>query len=484
LTAPPLGLLTDLYELTMACGFHRSEIGRCEAAFHLVFRKHPFDGGYAICAGLETAIDAVQRFRFDEADIRYLAGLKGNDGLPLFDADFLAALRGFRFTGNIDAVPEGTVVFAHEPLVRVTGPIVECQLLESVLLCIVNFQSLIATKATRVCAAAKGDPVIEFGLRRAHGVDGALSASRAAYIGGCAGTSNVMAGRRFDIPVMGTHAHSWVMAHGDERRAFREYAAALPNNCVFLVDTYDSLEGVRHAIIVGRELRERGHELAGIRLDSGDLAVLSIEARRLLDDAGFPDAKIVASNDLNEDLIASLKEQGSAVNVWGVGTKLVTAYDQPALGGVYKLTAIREPGGEWRPRIKLSEQTIKISNPGVQQVRRFRDEAGFLADVIYDVGLGIGPQESFAEFRDATLFRPFPENAASEDLLVPVFRDGELIYDAPPIHDVQQRTRSQLDQLAPATKRRLNPQPFPVGLEQTLFELKTRLVREARSIEA
>lgn len=483
MTAPSLGLLTDLYELTMACGFHRSDIGRSEAAFQLFFRKHPFNGGYAICAGLETAIDAVRRFRFDEPDVRYLAGLRGNDDRPLFDDDFLDALRRFRFTGNIDAVPEGTVVFAHEPLVRVTGPIVECQLLESVLLCIVNFQTLIATKASRVCAAAKGDPVIEFGLRRAHGIDGALSASRAAYIGGCAATSNVMAGRNFGIPVKGTHAHSWVMAHGDELRSFREYAAVMPNNCVFLVDTYDSLQGVRNAVEVGKELRERGHKMVGIRLDSGDLAVLSIETRRILDDAGFPNAVIVGSNDLNEDLIASLKDQGSTVNVWGVGTQLVTSYSQPALGGVYKLTAVREPGGEWQPRIKLSEQTIKISNPGLLQVRRFRDDSWFLADAIYDVNLGIDRDGTYNELRDPTLRRPFPVNASSEDLLVPVFRNGELVYDAPSIHDVQKRARSQLDRLSPATRRRLNPQPYPVGLEQTLYELKMRLVREARSIE-
>ena len=479
-TSPPLGLLTDLYELTMAYGFHRAQIGRCDAAFHLFFRQHPFGGGYAVCAGLETAIDAVRRFRYDDADVEYLAGLRGNDDRPLFDDDFLDVLLGFRFTGNIDAIPEGTLVFAHEPLVRVTGPILECQLLESVLLCIVNFQTLIATKASRVCTAAKGDAVIEFGLRRAHGVDGALSASRAAWIGGCAGTSNVLAGRRFGIPVMGTHAHSWVMAYGDERRAFREYANVLPNNCVFLVDTYDTLEGVKHAVEVGRELREQGHKMVGIRLDSGDLAVLSIEARRLLDEAGFPDAGIVASNDLNEDLIASLKDQGATITVWGVGTQLVTAYNQPALGGVYKLTAVREPGGEWQPRIKLSEQTIKISNPGVQQVRRFRDESGFLADAIYDVELGIGREGASIDLHDATLQRPFPADAESEDLLVPVFRNGEVVYDAPPIQDVRTRAQQQLDQLAPATKRRLNPQPFPVGLERSLFELKMRLVSEAR----
>src|SRR5215213_2354655 len=348
-----LSLLTDLYQLTMAYGYWKLGRGEQEAVFHLTFRKHPFAGGFTVACGLHAVIDYLRALRFDESDVGYLATLKGNDGRPLFDRKFLDYLRDMRFTCDIDAIPEGTAVFPHEPLVRVKGPILQAQIIETPLLNLVNFQTLIATKAARVCLAARGEPVLEFGLRRAQGIDGALSASRAAYVGGCAATSNVLAGRLFGIPVKGTHAHSWVMSFEDEREAFQEYAEALPNNCVFLADTYDTLEGVRRAAEVGKKLRARGHEMVGIRLDSGDLAYLSIEARKILDEAGFPRAAILASNDLDENLIASLKEQGAKVNVWGVGTKLVTAYDQPALGGVYKMAAIRAKDGKaWEHKVK------------------------------------------------------------------------------------------------------------------------------------
>jgi nicotinate phosphoribosyltransferase len=297
--------------------------------------------------------------------LEFLATLTGDDGKPLFESAFLEYLRALRFTCDVDAIPEGTVAFPHEPLLRITGPILQCQLLETALLNLINFQSLIATKAARVCLATQGEPVLEFGLRRAQGLDGGLAASRAAYIGGCAATSNVLAGKTFDIPVRGTHAHSWVMAFDDEREAFSAYAKAMPNNCVFLVDTYDTLEGVRRAVETGKWLRERGHEMVGIRLDSGDLAWLSVEARKILDNGGFPKALIVASNDLDEHIIASLKAQGAQINVWGVGTKLITAFDQPALGGVYKLGAIRGDDGRWVYKVKLSEQAAKVSTPGI-----------------------------------------------------------------------------------------------------------------------
>ncbi len=303
---------------------------------------------------------------------------------------FLDYLRDLKFACDVDAVPEGTPVFPYEPLVRVKGPILQAQIIETLLLTIINFQTLIATKAARVNIAARGEDVLEFGARRAQGVDGALTASRAAYIGGCAATSNVMAGKVWNIPVKGTHAHSWVMLFEDELEAFQTYARTMPNNCVFLVDTYDTLAGVRHAVEVGKWLRENGHKLLGVRLDSGDLATLSIGARQILDEAGFEDAAIVASNDLDEYLIRSLKEQGAKISVWGVGTRLATAYDQPALGGVYKLSAVLE-NGKWQPRLKLSEQTVKISNPGILQVRRFRraatDKAApgqLFADAIYN----------------------------------------------------------------------------------------------------
>ncbi|MFP6639848.1 MAG: nicotinate phosphoribosyltransferase, partial [Myxococcota bacterium] len=317
-------LLTDLYQLTMAQGYWRSGRAGDEAVFHLFFRTLPFRGGYAIAAGLASVVERVEAFRFEAEETDYLATLEGNDGQPLFETEFLAYLRLLRFEGDLDALPEATVCFPHEPLLRMRGPIVAAQILETALLNVVNFQTLVATKAARVCQAAQGEPVLEFGLRRAQGVDGALSASRAAYLGGCASTSNVLAGQQYGIPVKGTHAHSWVMLFESELEAFQAYARAMPNNCVFLVDTYDTLRGVECAIEVGRALREEGHELVGIRLDSGDLAALSIEARRLLDGAGFESASIVASNDLDEGAIEELKERGARIGVWGVGTKLAT----------------------------------------------------------------------------------------------------------------------------------------------------------------
>ncbi|HSK03378.1 MAG TPA: nicotinate phosphoribosyltransferase, partial [Kofleriaceae bacterium] len=354
-----LALLTDLYQLTMACGYWKAGASEREAVFHLTFRRPPFGGGYAIAAGIAPALAYLRRLRFTSEDVAYLATLRDAEDAPLLPAGFLDYLRELRFTCTVDAVREGSLVFPHEPLVRVRGPIVQAQLVETALLTLVNFQTLIATKAARICQAARGAPVLEFGLRRAQGIDGALGASRAAYIGGVAATSNVLAGKLLGIPVRGTHAHSWVMFHGDDRTAFRAYARALPGNCTFLVDTFDTLAGVRDAIEIGRELRAAGHELLGIRLDSGDLAHLSIEARRMLDEAGFPDAKIAASNDLDEQLIGSLHEQGARIDVFGVGTKLVTAFDQPALGGVYKLGASRDEAGAWRESLKLSEQPIK-----------------------------------------------------------------------------------------------------------------------------
>src|SRR5829696_895874 len=294
---PSLALLTDLYELTMAYGYWRSGTHTKEAVFHHHFRRPPFGSGFTVACGLAPVIEFIEHFHFDDDDLSYLAGLQGNDGKPLFDGEFLDMLRSLRFECDVDAVPEGTVVFPHEPLIRVRGPILQAQLLETPLLTILNFQTLIATKAARVCLAAQGDTVLEFGLRRAQGIDGGLSASRAAYAGGCHGTSNVLAGKLFGIPVGGTHAHSWVMSFSDEIDAFDSYASALPNNCVFLVDTYNTLQGVRHAVKIGQKLRSHGHEMIGIRLDSGDLAYLSIEARKILDAGGFPDANILASND-------------------------------------------------------------------------------------------------------------------------------------------------------------------------------------------
>lgn len=477
---PSLGLLTDLYQLTMAYGYWKTGVSRKEAVFHLTFRRNPFDGGFAIACGLEYVIAYLREFRFDDADVRYLASLRGNDDKPLFESEFLAVLGAMRFSCDVDAAAEGTVVFPHEPLVRVRGPIVECQILETPLLNMVNFQTLIATKAARVCHAARGDPVLEFGLRRAQGIDGALAASRAAYIGGCAATSNLMAGRLFGIPVRGTHAHSWVMSFESEIESFDAYADAMPNNCVFLVDTYDTLEGVRRAVEVGRRLRARGHRLAGVRLDSGDLAYLSVEARRILDAAGFPDALIVASNDLDEHIIESLKLQGATIGMWGVGTKLATAFDQPAMGGVYKLAAIREPGGAWEYKVKLSEQAVKVSTPGILQVRRFRDEQGFVADAIFDEPRGLSSPCTIVDPLDATRRRRI-DAPTHDDLLVPVFRAGRPVYEAPPIEASRERAAQQLARFHAGIKRFVNPHQYPVGLEQGLHELKTELILRARA---
>jgi nicotinate phosphoribosyltransferase len=473
-------LLTDLYQLTMAYGYWKSGTHEREAVFHLSFRKNPFQSGYSIACGLADAIEFVEAFRFDEDELAYLGTLPGNNGEGLFEREFLDYLRGLRLTCDVDAIPEGTVVFPHEPLLRVRGPILQGQLLETALLNIINFQTLIATKAARVCQAAGDDPVLEFGLRRAQGIDGALAASRAAHIGGCAATSNVLAGLRYGIPVKGTHAHSWVMSFESEEDAFEAYAAAMPNNCVFLVDTYDTLEGVHTAVRVGRKLRERGYDMVGIRLDSGDLAYLSIEARKILDEGGFPQAVIVASNDLDENIITSLKQQDARVGVWGVGTKLVTAYDQPAMGGVYKLGAIRDPGEPWQYCLKLSEQTEKISNPGLQQVRRFCTNGEFIGDMLFNEGEAVDGADLIVDPVDSTRTKKMPPEAVAEDLLVPVFRQGERVYARPSIEAIRLRAKEQLAGFYSGVKRFLNPHRYPVGLEPALHRLKTDLILKAR----
>lgn len=475
-----LALLTDLYQLTMAYGYWKSGMTDREAVFHLYYRKNPFEGGYVVACGLAAAVAYLEGLRFGPGDREYLGTLTGADGKPLFEKGFLDYLGGLSFAADLDAVPEGTVVFPQEPLLRVQGPLIAAQLVETALLNLVNFQSLIATKAARVCQAAKGDPVLEFGLRRAQGIDGALAASRAAYVGGCASTSNVLAGKLYGIPVKGTHAHSWVMCFDTELEAFEAYAAAMPANCVFLVDTYDTLEGVRNACKVGRRLRERGHELLGIRLDSGDLAWLSIEARKILDAEGFPKAAIVASNDLDERIIASLKEQEAKIAVWGVGTKLATAYDHPALGGVYKLAALRAPGGPWKDRIKLSEQAIKVSTPGIQQVRRFGTPQEAVADVIYDVRRGIPEGCLMIDPMDPTRRSTIAAGTPGEDLLVPVFRGGKRVYDPPPVTAARARAVAELARMHAGVKRFVNPHRYPVGLEEGLHEEKIRLVMGAR----
>jgi nicotinate phosphoribosyltransferase len=481
---PPLGLLTDLYQLTMAYAAWKSGASRREGVFHLHFRRAPFKGGFAVANGLSAVVDFLSSYSFAADDLSYLAEQTGSDGRPLFERGFLDELRAMPLRLDVDAVPEGTVVFPQEPLVRVQGPIIPCMLLETPLLNLVNFATLVATKAARICLAARGAPVLEFGLRRAQGIDGALTASRAAYVGGCAATSNVLAGKLFGVPIKGTHAHSWVMLFDGEREAFDQYAQALPANCVFLVDTYDTLQGVRNAIEVGRKLRARGHELLGVRLDSGDLAYLSIQARRLLNEAGFEKAQILASNDLDEGIIASLHEQGAQIGVWGVGTKLATAFDDPALGGVYKLSAVREPGGPWQHRIKLSEQVVKISTPGVLNVRRYQADGVFAGDLIWDESAG--PPASAATVMvdplDPTRRKRMPEGAQAADLLVPVLRAGERVYDPPSATQARAHAQAQLQGFHAGIKRFVNPHVYPVGLEKGLYDFKTRLILQTRGL--
>ncbi|MCP4245692.1 MAG: nicotinate phosphoribosyltransferase [bacterium] len=478
---PSLALLTDLYQLTMAQGYWKSGRADREAGFHLFFRRNPFAGGYAIACGLANAVDLLTNLAFDESDLAYLRQLTGNDQRPVVEPDFLDYLASLTFRWDIDAVPEGTVVFAREPLLRVQAPIVQGQILESALLNVINFQTLIATKAARICHATGDKSVLEFGLRRAQGIDGALSASRAAYVGGCSATSNVLAGKLFGIPVRGTHAHSWIMTFDTELEAFDAYAAAMPNNCVFLVDTYDTLDGVRRAIQVGRRLRERGHEMVGIRLDSGDLAYLSIEARRLLDDAGFGGAVIVASNDLDEHIIESLKQQGAAIGVWGVGTRLATGFDEPALGGVYKLTAIRAPGEDWQYKVKLSEQAVKVSTPGLLQVRRYEEHGQYVADAICDVNAPPTGGCTIVDPADMTRRKHVGPDTPYTDLLEPVFRDGRPVLDPATLDDARGRAREQLGRFHAGIRRLVHPHQYPVGLEQSLHDVKTRLILDARS---
>ncbi|MBI1902307.1 MAG: nicotinate phosphoribosyltransferase [Planctomycetia bacterium] len=479
-----LALLTDLYELTMACGYWQAEAKRNEppreAVFTLIFRSLPFHGGFAVACGLETVCQFLEEFRFRPDDLAYLASLRGADGGPLFESAFLDYLGRLELSVDIDAVPEGALVFPQEPLVRVSGPILQCQLLETALLTILNFQTLIATKAARVCLAAKGDPVIEFGLRRAQGIDGGISAARAAIVGGCESTSNVLAGKLFDVPVRGTHAHSWITAFDEERASFRAWARAMPNNCIFLVDTYDTLQGVRHAVEVGSGLRAAGHEMIGIRLDSGDLGALSIAARAILDEGGFPKAKIVASGDLDEYEIARLKAHGAKIDIWGVGTRLTTAYDQPALGGVYKLTAIRTRGGPWQYKLKLSEEVAKSTNPGLEQVRRFRGASGFVGDVIYDEPLGIPSPAVAVDLADENQRTTYAPHLTYDDVLVPAFRSGKRVYPHTPLTEVRSRTLAQLALLPEPHKLLKDPKRYPVGLESNLHALKVRLMDEVR----
>jgi nicotinate phosphoribosyltransferase len=478
-----LALLTDLYQITMAYGYWKSGESEKEGVFNLFFRKNPFEGGFTITCGLDYVIDFLQSFKFQPDDLIYLETLKASDGSPLFEKDFLEYLKNLEFSCDVDAIEEGTAVFPHQPLIRIKGPIIQCQLLETPLLNIINFQSLIATKAARIKIAAEGQKVMEFGLRRAQGIDGALAASRAAFIGGCDATSNVIAGKLFGIPVSGTHSHSWVMSFDSEPEAFKAYAEALPNNCIFLVDTYNTLEGVKNAIEAGKILKAGGKKFLGIRIDSGDLAYLSIKARKMLDEAGFDDTQIVASNDLDENIINSLKQQDAAIDFWGIGTKLVTAFDQPALGAVYKLSAIKK-GDSWDWKLKLSEQAIKVNTPGIQQVRRFINNGLYLADMIYDVTLEEGRGKvTIIDPMDPTRRKIIDyKNVEYKNMLVPIFVKGKLVYNSPSIFEIKEKVVSELSHFDNSIKRFVNPHAYPVGLEENLYNLKTDLILRLRNL--
>jgi nicotinate phosphoribosyltransferase len=479
-TTPP-ATLTDLYELTMAAGYWK--LGRTddEAIFSLFFRRAPFGGGFTLAAGLARVIAFLEAYRFAADELGHLESLRGNDGRPLFERAFLDYLAGLRLTVDVDGIPEGTVVFPHEPLVRIRGSLLQAQLLESALLNLVNYPTLAATKAAHAVLAAGGAPVMEFGLRRAQGPDGALTASRAAYLGGCSATSNVQAGRVFGIPVMGTHAHSWVLSFADEVEAFEAWADVMPGNAVLLVDTFSTEQGVANAIQTGLRMRERGQRLAGIRLDSGDLAYLSVRAREMLDEAGFSDARIVASNDLDPETIESLLAQGARIDSWGVGTKLVTCFDQPALGGVYKLTAIRRAGQDgWRTPVKVSADTAKITVPGQLAVRRFYDADGTArADMIWDELAAEDGSRVVVDPVDAHHRLTVDDAWTSRELTVPVFRSGRRVYDPPSLPASRDHARHELGTLHPAILRQLRPHWYPAGLEWGLHTRREALIEAA-----
>ncbi len=473
-----LTLLTDLYELTMMQGYFKNKDRNETVIFDAFYRNNPCDGGFAIAAGLEQLIQYIKELHFDEEDIAYLAGL------GIFDQDFLDYLKDFKFTGDIYAIPEGTVVFPREPLIKVIAPIMQAQLVETAILNIINHQSLIATKAARVCYAAHGDGIMEFGLRRAQGPDAGTYGARAAVIGGCIGTSNVLCGQLFDVPVKGTHAHSWIMSFPDEYTAFKTYADMYPSACILLVDTYDTLKsGVPNAIRVFTEMRDADIPLTyyGIRLDSGDLAYLSKKARKMLDAAGFPDAVISASNDLDEFLIQSLKAQGAAITSWGVGTHLITSKDCPSFGGVYKLAAIMGENGKFIPKIKLSENSEKVTNPGNKTIYRvYEKETGKVkADLICLV------EEQFDEKDSLLLFDPnepwkktkLPGGSYTlRELMVPVFQNGECCYSSPKVMEIRAYCQKEQNTLWDETRRLVNPHKVYVDLSSKLYDIKIQLL--------
>ncbi|MDR0888392.1 MAG: nicotinate phosphoribosyltransferase [Coriobacteriales bacterium] len=538
-----LTLLTDLYQLTMAQGYWQNDLADTQACFYMHFRENPFHGGYTISCGAQHLAEFIDGFGFAQDDIDYLKRVPAPDGTPLFNGEFLDSLATLELSVDIDVAPEGEVVFPYEPIVRVIGPIMQCQLIETALLNCINFPTLIATKAARVCQAAAG-PVAEFGLRRAQGPNGGVTAARAAIVGGCASTSNVLAGKLYDLPVSGTHAHSWVMAFPSELAAFRAYAHAFPHNCVLLVDTFDVEQGVRNAITVAHEMEADGQRLAGIRIDSGDLAWLSTKARKMLDDDDLYYVKIVASNDLDEYTVQSLrKEQNAPIDSWGVGTRLATAYDQPALGGVYKLSAKRAcqpsvsasatnnavpatnnampapnnvtptpnsvmqssnnvmsahsnviPGltrnphedaretTTWQPCMKATEQVRKSTLPGVLATRRYFDASGtMIGDMVYDATHG-PTADRITDPLDELRKKDLSAAAASHDILQPLVRAGKVAVKLLSAMQAQKNAESNLASLDPSNKRLLNPHSYPVGLDDYVLSTRDELLKAARGL--
>jgi len=477
-----LSMMTDYYELTMMQGYFLSGMEKRQGVFDLYYRRNPLGNGFAIAAGLAQAIDYIENLSFAKEDIEYLSGLNS------FKPEFLNYLENFSFTGDIWAIPEGTVVFPNEPLMRITAPIIEAQLIETALLNIINHQCLIATKAARVVYAAGGDSVLEFGLRRAQGPDAGVYGARAAIIGGCVATSNTLCGQMFGAPVRGTHAHSWVMSFPDELSAFREYARLYPEDCTLLVDTYDTLKsGVPNAITVFSEMKAAGIPLKnyGVRMDSGDIAYISKKARVKLDVSGFTDAKIAASGDLDETIIQSLKQQNAEISLWGVGTSLITSDGCPAFGGIYKLAAAENENGEMEPRIKLSENLEKITTPGVKKVFRFfeKETGKIKADLISLDDETIDEAQPITIFDPLATWKRMTLEAGSftvKELLIPIFINGEKIYNSPELAEIQEYCRESQSTLWDEHKRLINPHILPVDLSQRLYDLKQQKISEAR----
>jgi len=472
-----LALLTDFYQLTMMKGYWKHGHQDRHACFEYFFRDLPPNSGFAVAAGLEQLLDFLENLSFTQDDLDYLAGL------DRFDGRFLDFLRGFRIQGSIQAVPEGRVVFPNEPLLRVEAPLSEAQFLETAILNSLNYATLIATKMARVRLAANDDSVMEFGLRRAQGPDGGVTGSRAAYIGGADATSNVLAGKLFGVPLVGTHAHSWVMNFESELQAFRAYAEAFPDSCLLLVDTYDTLtSGLPNALTVFRELRDAGHDVrAAVRLDSGDLARLSKAAYEMFTEAGFEDPLIVASNELDEEIIADLKRQKAKINSWGIGTHLITSSNCPALGGVYKLTAVREEDGTWAPRMKLSSNVAKMTDPGRKKVIRYFDRGGHaLADVLYSTHERPQPGDivPYVSRQNLSLVLGLTGVASAEDLMVPVMEEGKRLEPSPSLQEIRTLAQREIDSLPEEYRRLRNPEIYRIGLSPLMAECKTDLVRK------